>query len=468
MTRGIGRSIHLPLQIPLVLIAVACNGTPEEPSEPGPPPVPTPIEDISLSKIHAKQMNASILHIASTDDLDGDGHADFFVGYNTSSHLTPDESIGLRVFPSSLEEDIAPEDALATMRSRGASVLKANVHGNGDLNGDGWEDYLYVDSDHPIEATYAVAGGMLGDIPTDNPIARINFEPWICDAEISPDLNLHVEDLTNDGIADVLAWCNTFPNDPSYGSADYLGLFRGPLAGELSAWDADLYILNTIDEAAFLGGGGVRGVGDMSGDGIDELAVFSWEYHDEFTWAYLFLSASTTGQVDHQDIDDALLNDDEVFVNTIVAANDVNGDGYADIAYSAFRYDYSSGSVGVAHGPIEGPVHRADAQVFTVFASNRNWDWSIGLTERQADLDGDGWVDLLLQVGTDVDAGDRLYVVHGPLEGTCSLDDFASVGGFVGGGSWAQIDDIDGDALPDFAVEDWDEGIVYLLPGTAL
>lgn len=455
----------------LALVGPGCDlWLQEEPYQP--PPEPIPIRDVALATIQTDpiQHYTHLLypfarHFASTDDLDGDGHSDLLVGYHDEARETPEGSLVLRVFSSSSRGDVAVDQAIATMGWQGEDAMKVSIYGNGDLNGDGWDDYVFVDSEHPAEGVFAVAGGQLGEIPTDNPLVQISFDSWICEEEIDPRLLLHVQDLTHDGIADVIAWCNTIENNPTYGSFDYLGLFRGPLSGELSAWDADLLIFETIGDAANLGGGSVYGIGDWSGDGVDELMIPAWKYQDT-TWnAFLFVDASTTGQVDRRDIDDALLGDDEGGVSYVSAAGDVNNDGYADITFGVYEYDSEARYLAVAHGPIEGPVYRADAQVFTLLPPSGAW--RIGPIERSADMDGDGWVDLLVTAHVEWE-DDRLYVVHGPLEGACTLEHAPSVGSFTGNAWRSLIDDIDGDALPDLAVYDEERALVYLLPGTVL
>lgn len=464
------RRPRLPM-LPLVLTLASCDRWPNDEHN-RPPPAPTPIGDVAFAAIQTDPIQyytnlpyPVARHFASTDDLDGDGHPDLLVGYHDLSRETPEDSLVLRVFSSSSRGNIAVDQAIATMGWQEDAAMKVSIYGNGDLNGDGWDDYVFVDSEHPAEGVFAVAGGQLGEIPTDNPVVQISFDAWICEEEIDPRLLLHVQDVTNDGIADVIAWCNTIENNPTYGSFDYLGLFRGPLSGELDAWDADLLIFETIGDAANLGGGDVRGIGDWSGDGVDEIMIPAWKYQDTTRNAFLFVDASTTGQVDRRDIDDALLGDDSGGVGYVAAVGDANNDGYADLGLGLYDYDSEVWYAGVAQGPIEGPVHRADALVYSLLPPTAAW--SIGPIERSADMDGDGWVDLLVTAHVEWE-DDRLYVVHGPLEGSCTLEQAPSVGGFSGGQHVPLLDDIDGDALPDLAVYDEERALVYLLPGTVL
>lgn len=447
-------------KLPLVLILASCDGwRNEEPNQP--PPEPVPIRDAALAKIALGRELPGVSYLGSTDDLDEDGFADLLFG--TWSY-EPEHDV-MVVVSSSLRGNASTDDPLARISYGDAAISLTSVLGHGDLNGDGRDDYLMQDGDHPSEHAVVIAGGQAGLIPTSNPLAEIVIDSGICTDNFSYSLYFHVQDVTNDGVADVIAWCNTIENNPTYGSFDYLGLFRGPLSGELSAWDADLLIFETIGDAANLGGGEVRGIGDWSGDGLDELMIPAWKYQDTTRNAFLFVDASTTGQVDRRDIDDALLGDDIGGVAYVTAAGDANNDGYADLALGLYDYDSEVLYAGLARGPIEGPVYRADALVFSLRPPTTAW--SIGPIERSADMDGDGWVDLLVTAHVEWE-DDRLYVVHGPLEGSCTLELAPSVGGFTGREHVPLLDDIDGDALPDLAIYDEERALVYLLPGTVL
>ena len=226
--------------------------------------------------------------------------------------------------------------------------------------------------------------------------------------------------------------------------------------------------MDEAEDVALLGGRSLKGVGDWTGDGVDELAIYTYRFNDEFRHGYLFLSAAETGQVDPRDIEDALLSDSEGTMGAISKSGDINHDGYADVAYSASGVDRVF--AGVAYGPIEGAIERSDAEVFTALPPFALWSGDI--LENVADMDGDGWVDLTLVLADYDDTYARMYIVHGPLEGTCTLDRMPWVDEIYRGSERALLEDINGDALPDLAVHgpwgDRDESMVHLLPGTVL
>ena len=155
-------------------------------------------------------------------------------------------------------------------------------------------------------------------------------------------------DVDDDGYGDVIVgaefWDATFLNDEGgafifYGSASGIGHKDPSTAGvtELEATQVDS-----------LFGASAAGVGDVSGDGIDDVMVGApfWGVIPEFHEGAVFLflgSASGIADGDTTSADSQLgLDgnlDDSLLGSAVASAGDVDGDGGADVIIGAEEYD---------------------------------------------------------------------------------------------------------------------------------
>ena len=204
-------------------------------------------------------------------------------------------------------------------------------------------------------------------------------------------------------------------------------------------------------------------IGDFDGDGYDDLAVG----YDErtltattFEGAVLLFYGSATGIGNHTMADaDATLGGDQFggrFGNQL-AALDVNGDGYDDLAVNASGYDdvfVDEGTVFVFHGSASGIATQTSA---TADHSLRGGVASAGLSIGAAgDVNGDGREDLRVRVNDIGGTGHRAELVfHGSatgLTGTAPGDADTTYSGTATDGEPSGViaaGDIDGDSYDD-------------------
>ena len=226
-------------------------------------------------------------------------------------------------------------------------------------------------------------------------------------------------------------------------------------SGELSLAEAVAFLGEGYQHAA---GFSLAGVGDMDGDGDGELALPTvGDSRGEAlsgTVHLVFGPALAGGSL--ADADARLLGEDVLdrVGYAVVGLGDANGDGLADLATSApFRSEEvdDGGLVYVVLGPVSG--ERSLSQADGRLSGDRVGALAGTALAGGGDVDGDGWVDLLVGAAEDGAA----WLALGPLTGAVSLGDAAAViegdgdgsaaGTAIGGGG-----DLDGDGYDDVAI----------------
>jgi len=166
---------------------------------------------------------------------------------------------------------------------------------------------------------------------------------------------------------------------------------------------------------------------------------------------------------------------------SIASVGDINGDGVDDLAVGSFEEDASgplSGAVYLFHGPLSGNINLAFAAAKLTGEATGNYaGWAI---DGAGDINRDGYADLIVGAhGADGGgtASGVAYIVFGPIDGDLSLADadvrlegesaYDSAGIAVAG-----LGDINRDGYPDVAIGAYgndaatlDAGAVYIFRG---
>jgi uncharacterized repeat protein (TIGR01451 family) len=144
------------------------------------------------------------------------------------------------------------------------------------------------------------------------------------------------------------------------------------------------------------------------------------------------------------------------FGDVATSAGDVNGDGFADVAVGAFGVNSNTGKVYVFHGGPNGLSGTAASPAFS--ASGEATGDSFGVAIAAGDVNGDGYDDLAIGASGVNTLTGKVYVFHGGpggLSGSATNPAFSASGKTIGGYfgiSIASADDVNGDGFADIAV----------------
>ena len=358
------------------------------------------------------------------------------------------------------------DDELLVIDGRDSMVLAASVAFSGDLTGDGLPDVV---ASGGLYDTSSGSAWVLGADAEDLDDAWA-FHPTST-VHAGADLAV-LGDWTGDGIDELAVGGDEY--DGSALDEGAVMLFFGPLTAGARTDEADLVLEGLTPEHI---GDVIGAVGDLDGDGLDELAVGSENHKEsgaETGAIYLFGDPSLTGTHALDDVALAVTGDDgDLLGSSLSGAGDVDGDGYDDLlgaslpgGYAAIvlgpvQRDTTIGQSGIRlSGPIQGgfEVHGgfdfdadgvddlalgapgletgSDTGSTYLFLGRSEWGTAESTTDADAhfvgefqdartgrglasgDMDGDAFDDLLIAApyatAGGSDAG-RVYLLHGGL-----------------------------------------------------
>ena len=277
--------------------------------------------------------------VSAAGDVNADGYSDILIGERDVSTYAGAAYLVLGgTSPSSASLATAVKYAGVTADDRAGQATS----GAGDVDGDGFDDmlagayrrsgsagaaYLVLGSGTPVSASLSTAVTYTGEASSDMAGASV----------------AGAGDVNADGYADVLVG--------AYGCASSTGAAYLVL-GSASPASASLATAIKFDGEAATDGAGsaVSGLGDIDGDGFDDMVVGSW-YRSTYAGAgYVVLGgaapASTTLSSSVEFAGEAAYDRAGYSVS---GAGDVNGDAVPDLVFGAYGNDDGGAEAGAAY-----------------------------------------------------------------------------------------------------------------------
>ncbi|RKZ29726.1 hypothetical protein DRQ36_07770 [bacterium] len=342
--------------------------------------------------------------------------------------------------------DYEPQETVTGPPARGWAGY---VVASGDIDGDGMNDIAFTHELHYKSEVYLCLGEPSGaDLDPDyiltDSIPKTRFGH-----------SIDFGDFDGDGIDDLAIGIPDWDSDTEHTSNDEgeVRIYFGsdpfvPMPG---------FVLHGPTKNKIFGYS-LAFIGDINGDGAEELLVGAPEYitggyADSTGYAYLFFGAGDT-------LPDAVYKGEEAksaFGACVCGTGDMTGDGIPDFAISAHRIHWPDAGFGKVY-IYEGNPVPPDSPSVTY--EDPAYKWIGRNMAAPGDVDGDGYNELLVNCRSiewgaygEGNGAVRLYFGGEPLSSSDYLEltaPFGCVGGYgIGVG---ELGDINLDGYPDFAV----------------
>ncbi len=418
--------------------------------------------------------------VHAAGDMNLDGYDDIILGANLADAEARASGMAYLVLgPLSGQQSL--EDAYASLRGMGAGANAGiSVSGAADVDNDGYPDLLVgawrdASAGEDAGAAYLVSGPVNG-------IRNLPDAGFELLGEQGSQVGFRVAmvgDSNGDAFDDFLV--GAFSHDLGGEDAGAAYLVLGPVTADASLDErGSLFIGESGGDYA---GRALAGAGDTNADGLDDLLLGAYGQDtagDEAGAAYLFLGP-VTRDMDLADAHARLLGESggDQAGRALAGVGDINGDGFDDLLLGSRGQGTAGVSAGAAYlvlGPVSGELGlgQADARILGEAAG----DLAGYAVAGAGDVDGDNLADLLVGAMGESSNGEEsgaAYLLLGPLTGGLSLADahvkvLGSAQSDQLGASLAGAGDVNADGLDDYVLGAPGEsgaGAVFLFPGAS-
>jgi len=304
----------------------------------------------------------------------------------------------------------------------------------GDFNGDGYDDLVTSargsdgNGSSSGEAYLHYGGSSLGSALAA-PSATVTGSG--SSAYFGSSLD-NAGDVNGDGLDDIII--GEYGTDSAYVLYGSTTSMSGTLDIDTVvglAGGADITSSSTI----YYFGYDTQGVGDVDGDGYDDVLVSDAGYTSSTTTAYILMGSASglTGSVDAYTDAGAMLTEGQSYgyfgYYGATDGGDFNGDGFSDVVVGEYSNDDDSSNYGRAYmfqGPLSGTTAASSADVIFT-ASSASGDSYLGRTvDNIGDYNGDGLDDLAIGAywfdGAGSYDGGAVFVYYGNTSFSPTID----------------------------------------------
>ena len=390
--------------------------------------------------------------VFAAGDVNGDGLADLIVGA-PGSDPAAGSSAGRSYVVFGKTTGSAIDLSAVASGTGGFTINGQSLHDNsgfsvsaaGDVNGDGLADLLIGAqvAGNFAGRSYVVFGKTSGTGNIDLSAVANGIGGFAINGQNPSDWSgsrvSAAGDVNGDGFADLLigAWLSDPASGVDAGRSYVVFGSSGSTSIDLSAVanGNNGFVING-EYANDRSGVSVSAVGDVNGDGLDDLLVgapFNSVTSQNAGRSYVVFGKHGTGAVDLSAVANGVggfvINGPYIFSgsgNIVASAGDVNGDGLADLIIAGTddrRYLVFGKSTGTA---IDLSTVAAGVGGFTI---NMN---SVGFSVSAGDINGDGLADLIIGASgatNDLTNIGRSYVIFGSTTGAFSNTAVDQLGG---------------------------------------
>jgi FG-GAP repeat/Divergent InlB B-repeat domain len=404
--------------------------------------------------------------VSSAGDVNADGLSDVIVGADFYDYISDDEGMAFLYLGTAAGVSTS---ALLTMRvGIETAAFGRSVSTAGDVNGDGFDDMLigapfYSDGEDKEGGAFVYYGSTFEIAPPADLVLAEGGDNGGFGSCVST-----AGDVNGDGFGDVIVGSRNFSNGKYSEGAVFV--YYGSASGlsDVAGWS-----LEGNQRHASLGLA-VSTAGDVNGDGYDDVLISSNEYEDNQVRpgrVYLYYGSST-GLSDSPAWMQEGTEKFGLFGEKVSSLGDVNGDGYDDVCISDVLYsneERDEGLVVVYHGSSTGLSDSPDWSA----EGNRNSAYLGGVVTTAGDVNGDGYDDLFVEGNHTVDDPLEMpaLVYYGSSSGLSTTADWMmgsnTLSHLVGDGSSAG--DVNGDGFDDIILggHDHDKKLAFVFYGSA-
>ncbi|MFA6028180.1 MAG: hypothetical protein WC752_04610 [Patescibacteria group bacterium] len=359
--------------------------------------------------------------MANVGDIDNDGYDDFLISASEENSDTGAVFLFYGRAETITNIDLADADAKITGEAA-EDYAGSAVSGLGDVNGDGYDDFIIGASGYGAGnkgAAYVIYGGSTRY--TDlNPIANIArvIITGKTDGDQAGYSVATAGDVNNDNYNDILIGAPGNDDGFTNSGAIYV-IYGGSSIPNMSLDNADLEFTGETlsDDLGF----SVSHAGDVNCDGIDDLMAGAFFYSSSKGRSYIIFGSETLTSGTIASKANVRLTgeqDDDQSGRALVGVGDANGDSCDDVLIGANQYDYSGSEMGAAY-LIYGSATLTDMSLSdsdVKFTGEGDTNLAGKVVEKAGDVNNDGYSDLMIgapgNYSSALQAG-AYYIIYG-------------------------------------------------------